>query len=390
MCETIIFLPLENISFKIYKSTTELPENWDYVSHDNHFLQTPYLSVLEKSAPVNMECFFIGIFENNELIGTSLAQYLDLNKLESFGERDNCFKTKIRNFVFRNFASHVLFIGNNMITGQNGYTFIKPIDFKYVSNVMMQCSTALIQYFKEKKITIHIVSFKDFYTECSVELKKYDFGSLYEFSAQPNMIFYLNKNWKTKEDYIQTFSKKYRDQYKRAHKKIEGIDVRELSYDDVVKYEPNIYNLYYYVAKNAPFNTFFLDKHHFSVFKKQCGNRFRICGYFLNEKLVGFHTILLNGETLETYFLGYDETIQKESMLYLNMLYNMTEFGIENGFKKIIFGRTALEIKSSIGAEPVNMSGFILHTNKWVNKLMDKIFPKLEPEVHWQPRHPFK
>ncbi|MEZ4787370.1 MAG: GNAT family N-acetyltransferase [Flavobacterium haoranii] len=381
---------MENITFKIYNSVTDLPQNWDKVSHYNHFLQKPYLSVLEKSAPTNMECFFIGIFEKEELIGTALAQYLDLNKLESFGERDNCFKTKIRNFVFRNFASHVLFIGNNMITGQNGYTFIKPIDFKYVSNVMMQCSTALIQHFKEKKITIHIVSFKDFYTECSVELKKYDFGSLYEFSAQPNMIFYLNKNWKTKEDYIQTFSKKYRDQYKRAHKKIEGIDVRELSYDDVVKYEPNIYNLYYYVAKNAPFNTFFLDKHHFSTFKKQCGNRFRICGYFLNEKLVGFHTILLNGETLETYFLGYDETIQKESMLYLNMLYNMTEFGIENGFKKIIFGRTALEIKSSIGAEPVNMSGFILHTNKWVNKLMDKIFPKLEPEVHWQPRHPFK
>lgn len=390
MCETIIFLPLENISFKIYKSTTELPENWDYVSHDNHFLQTPYLNVLEKSAPVNMECFFIGIFENNELIGTSLAQYLDLNKLESFGERDNCFKTKIRNFTFRNFASHVFFIGNNMITGQNGYTFIKPIDFKHVSDVMMQCSKALIQYFKEKKITIHIVSFKDFYTECSVELKKYDFGSLYEFSAQPNMIFYLNKNWKTKEDYIQAFSKKYRDQYKRAHKKIEGIDVRELSYDDVVKYETNIYNLYYYVAKNAPFNTFFLDKHHFSTFKKQCGNRFRICGYFLNEKLVGFHTILLNGETLETYFLGYDETIQKESMLYLNMLYNMTEFGIENQFKKIIFGRTAIEIKSSIGAEPVYMSGFILHTNRFLNKYIGKIFQNLEPDLEWNQRHPFK
>jgi hypothetical protein len=110
----------------------------------------------------------------------------------------------------------------------------------------------------------------------------------------------------------------------------------------------------------------------------------------LNEKLVGFHTLLLNDETLETYFLGYDETIQKENMLYLNMLYNMTEYGIEKGFKRIIFGRTALEIKSSIGAKPVNMSGFIFHNNKLINKFMEKIFKQLEPELNWQQRHPFK
>jgi hypothetical protein len=93
---------------------------------------------------------------------------------------------------------------------------------------------------------------------------------------------------------------------------------------------------------------------------------------------------------LETYFLGYDEHVQKEKMLYLNMLYNMTKFGIENQFKKIIFGRTALEIKSSIGAKPVVMSGFIYHTNTWINKMLPKIFPNLEPTLVWQQRHPFK
>jgi hypothetical protein len=72
------------------------------------------------------------------------------------------------------------------------------------------------------------------------------------------------------------------------------------------------------------------------------------------------------------------------------MLYNMTEFGIEHQFKKIIFGRTALEIKSSIGAKPVMMSGFIKHQNKIINKYIDKFFTRLEPKVAWQQRHPFK
>ena len=377
-------------SFKIYSAIKELPASWDQVAESNVFLQTPYLKVLEESAPTNMQCFYIGIFEENYLIGVALAQYLNVHKLESFGERDKCLKTTVRNFVFKNFASHVLFLGNNMITGQNGYVFNKPMDFKHISELLIQCSQAIIQYFKNKQIKIHIVSFKDFYQHCSVELKKYDFAEMYDFNIQPNMIFELNPEWKTESDYVAAFSKKYRDQYKRSHKKCEGVEVKELNHDEIVTHEERIYELYHHVAKNAPFNTFFLAKNHFSTFKKQLGEQLRVAGYFIDGKLVGFHTILLNGETLETYFLGYDEHVQKEKMLYLNMLYNMTKFGIENGFKKIIFGRTALEIKSSIGAQPVLMSGFIYHTNKLINRYMDKIFTRLEPSVEWQQRHPFK
>ena len=381
---------LDKISFKIYNSVKDLPSLWDAVAQSNVFLQTSYLSVLERSAPVNMECFYIGIFENSEIIGVSLAQYLDLNKLESFGERDKSFKIAIRNFIFKNFASHTLFLGNNMITGQNGYVFSKEIDFNHISEILLQSADEITLYFKKKGISIHLVSFKDFYDHCSLELKKYRFSNIYEFNTQPNMIFYLQDNWKSWDDYVAALSKKYRDQFKRARKKNDGIQVKNLTYEEVLKNEEQIYELYHYVAKNAPFNTFFLSKNHFSTLKGQCGNRFQIFGYFLNEELVGFHTLLLNNETLETYFLGYNEHIQKENMLYLNMLYNMTEYGIENGFKRIIFGRTALEIKSSIGATPVQMSGFIYHNNKLINRFIGRIFKNLEPELHWQQRHPFK
>jgi len=381
---------LDSITFKIHNRISQLPSTWNQVANGNAFLQTQYLSVLEESAPVNMQCFYIAIYKKEEHIGVALAQYLEVSKLESFGEREHCLKTTIRNFVFRNFASHVLFLGNNMITGQNGYAFIQEIDFECISDLLLQCSNEIISYFKKQNINIHIVSFKDFYEHCSVELKKYDFRKIYDFNVQPNMIFELSPEWKTESDYVSSFSKKYRDQYKRSHKKFEGIEVRELSYEEISNHEERIYDLYHYVAKNAPFNTFFLSKHHFSTFKNQCGNQFKLYGYFLEDKLVGFHTLLLNGETLETYFLGYDEQVQKEKMLYLNMLYNMTTFGIQNQFKKIIFGRTALEIKSSIGAQPVMMSGFILHTNKLINKYIGKVFEKLEPKAEWQQRHPFK
>ncbi|WP_396140170.1 8-amino-7-oxononanoate synthase [Flavobacterium sp.] len=381
---------METTTYQIYSSIAKLPEKWDEVAHENAFLQTPYLKVLEESAPTNMQCFYVGIFEKNSLIGVALAQYLDLNKLESFGERDQCIKTYIRNFIFKNFASHALFLGNNMITGQNGFTFNKEIDAITIAELLSKCADEITSYFKKQDIKIQIVSFKDFYQESATELKKSTFSLLYEFNTQPNMIFELQNNWKTNTEYIEALTKKYRDQYKRAHKKFEGIETRELSLDEIILKENRIYELYFHVAKNAPFNTFFLAKNHFSSFKMQCGPKFILVGYYLKNELVGFHTLLVNGKTLETYFLGYDEQIQKEKMLYLNMLYNMTQFGIENQFKKIIFGRTALEIKSSIGAKPVIMSGFIYHTNKWINRILPKIFPNLEPSLVWQQRHPFK
>jgi len=48
---------------------------------------------------------------------------------------------------------------------------------------------------------------------------------------------------------------------------------------------------------------------------------------------------------------------QKEKMLYLNMLYDMVCHSINKGFKQIIFARTALEIKSSVGAIPEKCMG---------------------------------
>ncbi len=88
--------------------------------------------------------------------------------------------------------------------------------------------------------------------------------------------------------------------------------------------------------------------------------------------------------------LGYDETIQREKMLYLNMLYDMIAYSINKGFEEIVFARTALEIKSSVGAKPIEMFGFIKHEIKLIDKCMETFFNYLEPKVTWQERNPFK
>ncbi len=378
------------LSIKIYSSVSEIPANWNDFAMENIFLRREYLEVLEKSAPSNMFCHFIGLFQEAELVGISLSQFLDLNQLESFGERDRCIKKLVRNTFLKNFCSHILIIGNNMLTGQNAYAFSDKIEKIQGLKALKTASEKLKTIFKNKGLKVHIITYKDFPEEELKSFNQVGFKDFFQFSTQPNMIFDIPNHWKSEKDYIDALSKKYRDQYKRARKKAEGIVKRKMCLKDIIKYEETIYYLYLHVAKNAHFNTFFLAKNHFRLFKEILQEKFLFYGYFLDDKLIGFNTIIKNGAVMDTYFLGYDDSIQREKMLYLNMLYDMVAYSINKGFKEIIFARTALEIKSSIGAKPQKMYGFAHHTNPVADLAFEKVFSYLEPKVVWKERNPFQ
>ncbi|MGO4904477.1 8-amino-7-oxononanoate synthase [Flavobacterium sp. W20_MBD1_R3] len=377
-------------SFTIYNSTAQLPTNWDDLAVSTIFLSKKYLEVLEKSSPDNMTCHFIGIYDGTALVGIALSQFLNLNLLQSFGERDTWVKTTIRNLIFGKFASHVLVIGNNMLTGQNSFAFSNSVNPAKALLTLRAATTQLKKNFKSTGVTIHITTYKDFNQE---EIKGFDipeFKKEYLFSTQPNMVFAINENWKSEQDYIDSLSKKYRDQYKRARKKAVEIEKKKLHLDDIIALEDTIYDLYLHVATNAPFNTFFLPKNHFRIFKEIFKDKFLFYGYFIDGKLIGFNTLIKNGKVMDTYFLGYDDSIQREKMLYLNMLYDMIAYSINKNFKEIIFARTALEIKSSVGAKPIKMYGLMTHSSRLVNIFLPRIFKYLEPETVWQQRNPFK
>lgn len=376
-------------NYKIFNFVSELPAEWNLLSIENIFLNTTYFEVLERSAPSNMICHYIGIYQENELIGIALSQFLNLSQLATFGNKDQYVINAIKKTVFKKLVSHILIIGNNMLTGQHAFALLDKIDKVEALKTLKKASERLKTIFKNKGIKIHITTFKDFEHGELPSFLQAGFQSYYQFTTQPNMVFDIPSQWKTEYDYIDALSKKYREQYKRARRKSDGIEKKKLDLEDITKYEDTIYNFYQHVATNANFNTFFIAKNHFQVLKELFKDKFLFYGYFIDGKLVGFNTLIKNGTTIDTYFLGYDKNIQREKMVYLNMLYDMVAYSINNGFKEIIFGRTALEIKSSIGAKPRAMFGFAKHSNIIADLTFEKAFNYLEPKVMWKERNPF-
>jgi hypothetical protein len=342
------------------------------------------------SSPKNITCKFIGLFKNEELIGVAMTQFINLSMINSYGERDSFIKNKIRTVVFKNFSSNLLIVGNNTLTGQNAFCFSKDFPAKDMIILLYKAVEELQMQIEKRGQKVHLVIYKDFPESQISSFELPEFKPFYKFTTQPNMLFTIKEHWRSFDDYITDLNKKYRDQFKRARKKSEGITKRKFTLEDIENHKDRIVELYLNVAKKAPFNTFFLTEDHFEIFKKALKDQFLFYSYFKDETLIGFNTLIKNGNDIDTYFLGYDENCQREKMLYLNMLYDMIAYSINKGFKRIVFARTALEIKSSVGAKPEVMYGFMKHNNHFINFFISKLFHFFEPKTNWNERNPFK
>lgn len=370
----------------IYSNALALPNNWDEViGQHNLLLSTAYISALDTAKPNNMQCYYVGFYINELLIGGALIQYLKFEQHKTFqNKKISC---NLKNYLTKRYAKDVFILGNNMLTGQNGFYFELTHITEKQAVILLELA---LQQIQKVVSPTSLIIYKDYQSSFSKHFNTKNHQAYFKFSVQPNMVLKLRKHWENFEQYLNDFSAKYRTRANTARKKLGNITKKELDLADIKANEQTLILHYHTVAENAPFNTFFLPNNHFETLKNCLGNNFKVFGYFLKEELVGFYTFIINKNDIDTYFLGYHQALQKERQLYLNMLLDMVQHGIDNQLKKIVFGRTALEIKSTIGAEPVEIFGLIKHNKAIINKFMPQIFPAIDPKIEWQQRQPFK
>lgn len=384
------------IQYKLYSSVEELPNSWDGLPNTDVFLKTPFLRGLESSSPSNISSFYLGVFKVEKLVGIAIIQRVEMYADDIFRNSKSAFlKRFAKQLVSKIVKGNALVVGNLMHTGQHGIYFnendISQSDYLFQLEKAMKDLTAKIKAEFNKKI--RIIAFKDYFEDDTIHNNKAFFKkhNLYKVQVQPNMILSISSDWETPKDYISAFNKKYKRRYKTARKKSENLVCKELSEDFIKAHSEAIFKLYEIVSDNAGVNSFKLHQSHFYNLKRALKENFKVFGYFLNNKLVGFYTLILNDTVLETYFLGYNKDLQKAHQMYLNMLFNMAFFGIENSFKTIVYARTAMEIKSSIGAKPHTMHVYLKHTNNFIaNTVLKCIVKYMNPIKRWEERHPFK
>ncbi|MFM7726216.1 MAG: hypothetical protein ACKO7B_05920, partial [Flavobacteriales bacterium] len=210
-----------------------------------------------------------------------------------------------------------------------------------------------------------------------------------KFQVDHNMVMPLLPEWREFDDYLESLNTKFRTKAKAALKRSAALRVMDATASDVQMHAGAMRTLYENVYLKADFRLGKLEITGLVNLLNRIPNQFFVRLYFLNYELIGFMTAMRCGKVLEAHIIGIDYTTNREHGIYQRILYDYVEMAISMECTRIVYGRTAEEIKSTVGAFPVNLTCCIKHRRFISNALLSMIIQYVKPSDYPQ-REPFK
>lgn len=283
----------------------------------------------------------------------------------------------------------ILVCGNTFLSGEHGIFISDTENKKDVLKQIVLGIQELIELTPSLKKHTDIILIKDFAPDSlpvASSLEKMNFSSI---KVDPSMVLTLDPNWKSFNDYLDDFRSKFRVKAKKAYKDSKDTVVKPLNADDIITYHDDLVNLYSNVITKASFNIATLEINTYHELKKQYPEAFIINSYWLNHKMIGFASGMVNKGVLDAHYIGLDYEVNTSNSTYSRILYDYVVIGIEKKLKAINFGRTSGEIKSTLGALPEELTFYLRHRKSVANFFFKPFLKRIRPKPFEQ-RYPFK
>lgn len=363
-------------------------EHWTQVQkiNNNLYLSYDYLKALEVSQQ-NIDFRYILFYKNNKPVAIAYIQVLQVKLADSIKDA-MCSPMNFGKNLLGGKESKFFVCGNVFSSGENGFAYTLDLSQEDAYKALMN---GIYRLRRAEKVLGEVTSviLKEFweknYDTLSV-IKKYDYR---DFEIEPNLVMKINSEWNTLDDYIDDITKKYRKKYKDVMKKSEAIVSKDLNAADILFHSEKIKELFYAVHEKADFKFGHFDASGFHDMKKSLGEQFIFKAYFLNDEMLGFAALFNNSGVLDANYVGLNYELNTTHCIYHRMLFDFVQVAMDKKCSELHYGRTASEIKSSIGAVPVNMKIFIRHRNTLSNKLIKPLLKLIQPSPFEQ-RNPFK
>jgi hypothetical protein len=392
---------LNNIfTFTLFENADRIIRTeWEAVmGKKSFFLEKDYLKLVESCGGSGLRCRYVVVYENGNPVGIIYFQIIDFNA----GIFGDLLSKQVENLKSKRLSLFEKYIdanrdevlmrlftcGNNLVSGEYGFQFSEHVEETLANEILLQI-VELIS--KEEKLrgSISAVLLKDFHHKLKpgklLEEEKYT-----DFFVEPNMVVGIPAQVNSLSDYITLFSKKYRNRAKSILKTGTALERKDLSLEEIRKYEGEIYTLYESVYEKAKFKLLKLPVNYFSRLKEICSGNFIVTGFFLDGKLLAFSSsLLLPDKSLEAHYIGLDYSLNQEYDLYQNILYCNIDLAIRNKKSKVNLGRTAAEIKTTVGAKAVDLICYVKPQNTLSRLIMNPFISFLQPG-EWTARNPFK
>lgn len=378
--------------FSLYDSVALVnADHWNsVVDSGNIYLTIPYLQALEQALNSEID-FRYTIFYNDQLkpVAVSYVQVIRFaDKGAAHASTLSNLSDRFKNKLLQQIDARILICGNVFATGENGFAYTNDLKPKDAFKILARSMKAL----SEEEDAHGQISFglvKEFWME-STPKSDYLFDSSFKgFMIDVNMILYLRSEWKSMEDYLAAMTTKYRTKTKGVFKKSDALNVVDLSVEQIIEHRDRIDELYHQVLESADFKIGEMNSQAFINFKQNLQERFTLKAYYLEDKMIGFITLFHCNNLIDANCMGLDYAFNRDYAVYQRMLYDAVDLSIQNGIGELRLGRTAELLKSSIGAEPVNMKLYLRHRNGISNKMIGPLISSISPS-EYELRPPFK
>ncbi len=276
--------------------------------------------------------------------------------------------------------------GSLIVSGEHGISYKNKEGLAFTLNLLPQMFDAIAKSAGDAGICAWAV--KDFFDISTADQHLYNHG-FSKLPMDPEMIFYVRPEWNTFTDYLQALSAKYRLKANNVLKKLEGLEVKILSDADVERYKEDMVRLYLQVQQRSTVRLVRVNEAYFTLLKKKLKDRFYIHGFFKESNLIAFTCGLVYSGNHEAHFIGIDYSYNRSHQLYQNILYRFIHDAIERKSTRLYFGRTAMEMKTTVGAKAYDLHSYFKLDNSFLNKMAKPVINRAaSPE--WVPRSPFK
>lgn len=391
----------------LFLSVADVPAaHWDgLIRHDQFFLSRRFLEVTEQTASPELSFIYALVYNNDAPFAALYFQVVHLNADLMAGILAPLAQAKPLPGIGSNWSEwlrrcreengmRLLISGNNFVSGEYGIAFKHETDRPLAFAALAETVKHITKTFT-RPVKMSAVLVKDYYHHGADKglrhLSRYRY---HKFSVEPEMIVPLHSAWKTFDDYVGAMVKKYRTRTRSVFTKTAALEVKELDAAALATQLNVLYPLYEQVNSRARFRLTKLTAAYFLHMKQAFPDVFRVHVYSLNGTPVAFRTsFLLPGAqghkpSLEAHFIGLDYAVNSELHLYQRLLYDFVREGIEAGATQIFLGRTAPEIKSTVGAQAHDLTCCIRHRNGFSNQIIRPFIDYLKPSS-WVPRNPF-
>jgi hypothetical protein len=383
-----------------FTSAFDVPTaHWNKMVHEsgNFMLSAPYLAALEQH-PYRGMCFHYVVayraedpvailyYQETDVHISNLDKNVDTDKV---GDTQSFF-SKAKGVISASLESvkaRLLIQGNLLQSGEHGAYFTESLPQENRAEIVNTAWRKIVDANKSgKKIRCVLVKDIDDELRKQIQVLDNDFAS---FEVQPNMVSQIREDWTDILSVLSDFSSKYRVRAKSAIKKSSALELKEFELEDIQLHNEKIMELFKNVEAGADFHMVSIHPRYFIDLKAALEDRFIIKGYFKGDELVGFYSYMRGGDKNYASFVGLNYDHNRDCALYQNILYRLLDDAIVDGAKSLDLARTAMEIKSTMGAEPHNYQLMVKHLNSFTNSILKRFIQNIRPK-EWTQRRPFK